>query len=107
MKEDYPLKSFRLNKKTIKNLEKIKNETNLSYNMLFYKLINLYNNSIRKTNMNIIVKEGEICPHCNTGIIQLRNSRFGEFLACDQFPNCAFKQNIKEDLDMGQKGFKD
>ncbi len=41
---DYPLKSYRLSEETIKNLEKIKKEKGISYNMLFVKLLNKWKN---------------------------------------------------------------
>ncbi len=28
------------------------------------------------------------CPKCNKGVIQIRNGRFGKFVACDQYPEC-------------------
>ena len=43
MKSSYPIKTYRLNTKTIKNLEKIKKELGVSYNMLFTRFINKYN----------------------------------------------------------------
>ena len=41
---DYPLKSYRLSEKTIKNLEKLKKKFGVSYNMLFTRFINKYKN---------------------------------------------------------------
>lgn len=40
------------------------------------------------------VKEGDTCPHCTFGLIRKFNGKYGEFLGCDDFPNCAFKQNV-------------
>ena len=28
------------------------------------------------------------CPKCKKGVIQIRNGRFGKFVACDQYPDC-------------------
>lgn len=103
----YELKSFRLNKETIKNLEKIKGEKGLSYNLLFWEFIKQHNQGKIKNNMKYDIKAGDDCPHCKIGKIRKRQSKYGEFLACDQFPHCAFKQNIPQKLDIGQAGYKD
>lgn len=51
-------------------------------------------------------KENDNCPHCEIGAMRIRISKFGEFLACDQFPRCAYKENINTELDVGQAGYK-
>ncbi|MDD3774329.1 MAG: type I DNA topoisomerase [Sulfurovaceae bacterium] len=38
---------------------------------------------------------GEICPECG-GELLLRKGRFGEFVACGNFPKCKYTKNIKE-----------
>lgn len=40
------------------------------------------------------VKAGDICPHCQFGIIKYCAGKFGGFLGCSDFPNCAFSQKI-------------
>ena len=42
------------------------------------------------------LKENELCPYCKWGQMKIRRSRFGEFLACNDFPKCAFKKDIKK-----------
>ena len=52
------------------------------------------------------LKENSLCPYCNWGSIKKKQSRYGEFLACDNYPQCGAKENIKEELDVGQAGYK-
>ena len=54
-----------------------------------------------------MVIEYQSCPHCKIGQIVMKTSRYGQFLACDRFPVCAYKQNIKVEFDIGQAGYKD
>jgi ssDNA-binding Zn-finger/Zn-ribbon topoisomerase 1 len=96
---NYKTKNFRLSEKTVENLDKIKNETGLSYNMLFTAIINSYM-EIQKTNKigKVIwdnIKEGDECPYCKIGTIVQRLGKYGSFWACDNFPNCGFTQGIK------------
>ena len=35
-----------------------------------------------------------ICPRCEKGILVERNSRYGRFYGCDQFPKCKYKSPI-------------
>lgn len=44
----YKPKSYRLAEETIKNLEEIAKDNKLSYNMLFTRLINIYNEKNKK-----------------------------------------------------------
>lgn len=45
-------------------------------------------------------KEGDRCPNCETqsriGHLKLRKGNFGEFLGCDQFPECSFTYKFKK-----------
>lgn len=52
------------------------------------------------------IKEGDKCPYCH-GTVVNKNSRFGEFHGCDQFPRCGFSQNIKQEMDIGMAGYND
>lgn len=38
------------------------------------------------------VEVGWNCPHCRVGIMKIKNSKYGKFLACDGYPYCAFKK---------------
>jgi len=95
----YTNKGYRLSTKTIDNLAKIKEESGLSYNMLFTSFINNYMNvkSVKKGGKVewSDIKEGEECPYCKSGAILKKSGRYGSFWACSNFPNCGFTQNIK------------
>ena len=39
---------------------------------------------------------GSDCPHCKTGSINLKRSKYGEFFGCSRYPSCAFTQRIEE-----------
>ncbi len=43
-------------------------------------------------------KEGQPCPRCNVGKIVVRRSFYGEFYACDKYPECRFTESV------GKKG---
>jgi len=103
----YKAKQFRLSEETHKNLYKIKNSENKSWNMVFYELIKLHNSSNIKNNMKLNLEENKECPYCKIGIIKIKQSKFGKFLACDNFPRCGATQAIKESLGVGQVGYKD
>lgn len=45
----------------------------------------------QKTSENI----GEKCPECGGDLVK-RKGRFGEFIACSNFPKCKYSRNIKE-----------
>jgi DNA topoisomerase-1 len=34
-------------------------------------------------------KTGELCPECGSELVK-RNGRFGEFVACSNYPNCKY-----------------
>lgn len=36
----------------------------------------------------------EWCPECSTGIVVIRQSQYGQFLGCSQFPDCSFKDQL-------------
>ena len=38
----------------------------------------------------------EECPKCKEGILIVRKSVYGHFLACSKFPKCRYTQNIKD-----------
>jgi predicted DNA-binding protein len=44
----YNLKSFRLSKKTIDNLKRIKKETGLTYNLIISEMIKIYLKELKK-----------------------------------------------------------
>ena len=44
---------------------------------------------------------GEKCPTCNEGEVIIRIGKFGRFLACSRFPDCAYKANYQKKT--GQK----
>jgi ssDNA-binding Zn-finger/Zn-ribbon topoisomerase 1 len=106
LKIHYKPKSFRLNKTTIHQLDKIKIDGNFaSYNKLFLHLIQLHyqfmDNQLTKEEKEMLrqltnVREGDICPHCKIGTIVLKRSKYGKFLACNEFPRCAFTQKYEE-----------
>jgi len=39
---------------------------------------------------------GEKCPECEDGELLLRKGRYGEFIACSNFPKCKYTKNIGE-----------
>lgn len=49
---------------------------------------------------------GSKCPHCKTGKLYTRYSKFGDFLGCSNFPRCAYIINEKYDNDIGTAGHK-
>jgi len=57
---------------------------------------------IEKQNSGMQVRtEGEVsekkraCKQCKTGVLVLRNGKFGEFLSCSRFPKCDYTENIE------------
>lgn len=96
----YNLKCYRLSPKTINNLEKLKLETGLSYNMLFTALHNSYMKMKETTKSGKVIwddiKENDECPYCKIGKIILKPGKWGSFWACSNFPNCGFTQSIKK-----------
>lgn len=45
-----------------------------------------------------VKKTGRKCPKCGKGEIVVKTGRFGEFLACDQFPECRYIENMTKYL---------
>jgi DNA topoisomerase I len=45
-----------------------------------------------------VVKTGRKCPTCKKGEIIVKSGRFGEFFACDQFPECRHIENMTKYL---------
>lgn len=43
---------------------------------------------------------GEKCPKCSEGEVVIRMGRFGKFLACSRYPDCDYKANYVEKIDM-------
>ncbi len=37
----------------------------------------------------------EVCPECNSKLV-IKNSKYGKFLACSNYPDCTFKKNLNE-----------
>lgn len=42
-------------------------------------------------------KTGEVCPECGHDLI-FKNSRYGRFIACSNYPECTFSKNIENKL---------
>lgn len=51
----------------------------------------------------IKIQTGDSCPHCKTGIIIKKRGKYGDFLACDRFPYCAFTQRIQAEVNPLEK----
>ncbi|MGW8168516.1 MAG: type I DNA topoisomerase [Sulfurovaceae bacterium] len=47
------------------------------------------------TSLKIATPTGEICPECGSELL-LRKGRFGEFIACSNFPKCKYTKNLNE-----------
>ncbi len=45
---------------------------------------------------------GEMCPECGSELL-LRKGRFGEFVACSNFPKCKYTKNLNEDKEDSDK----
>ncbi len=43
-----------------------------------------------------IPKAGDECKHCGMGVLVQRESKFGTFMGCDQFPLCAEKKSLRQ-----------
>ncbi|SUW66119.1 DNA topoisomerase I [Campylobacter coli] len=43
-----------------------------------------------------VTKLGENCPDCG-GELAIRKGRFGEFVACLNFPKCKYSRNLKNE----------
>lgn len=44
-------------------------------------------------------KVGEKCPECQTGDLLYKDGRFGQFIACERFPDCKYTRNISTATD--------
>ena len=42
-------------------------------------------------------KTGEKCPDCGSDLV-FKNSRYGRFIACSNYPDCKFSKNIENKL---------
>lgn len=52
-----------------------------------------------KTNIasqKVAVSIGEACPNCGGDLLK-RSGRFGEFIACSNFPKCKYSRNLKSE----------
>ena len=47
---------------------------------------------------------GSRCPHCKNGKMYIRQSKFGDFLGCNNYPKCAYTINVKYNNDSGTAG---
>jgi DNA topoisomerase-1 len=43
----------------------------------------------------VVVFTGELCPECGKELVK-RKGRFGEFIACSNYPTCKYTQNLKK-----------
>jgi len=50
---------------------------------------------------------GSQCPHCETGKMYTRYSKYGDFLGCSNYPKCTYVINNKYDNDIGTAGHKE
>jgi len=46
--------------------------------------------------LKVAIPTGENCPQCGSELL-LRKGRYGEFIACSNFPKCKFTRNIDEE----------
>ncbi|MEA2029852.1 MAG: type I DNA topoisomerase [Campylobacterota bacterium] len=44
--------------------------------------------------LKVAIPTGEKCPDCDDGDLLLRKGRYGEFIACSNFPKCKHTKNI-------------
>ncbi len=45
--------------------------------------------------LKVAIPTGEKCPQCGGDLVK-RKGRFGEFIACSNFPKCKYTKNLKE-----------
>ncbi|NPA82068.1 MAG: type I DNA topoisomerase [Epsilonproteobacteria bacterium] len=45
--------------------------------------------------LKVAIPIGEACPQCGSELVK-RKGRFGEFIACSNFPKCKYTKNLKE-----------
>ncbi|MAG59773.1 DNA topoisomerase I [Candidatus Woesebacteria bacterium] len=53
-----------------------------------------------------VEKTGDKCPDCKKGDQVIRVGRFGKFLSCSRFPDCSWKANYVETIEMKCLGCK-
>lgn len=41
------------------------------------------------------MSENEQCSKCNRGMMRLKSGKNGQFLACEQYPECKNTENVK------------
>ena len=46
--------------------------------------------------LKVAIPTGEECPQCGSELL-LRKGRYGEFIACSNFPKCKYTKNVGED----------
>ncbi len=63
----------------------------------FEKLINTAYQEMKKINLD--KPTDEVCEKCNSPMV-IKTGRFGEFLACSNYPNCKNTKSIKHELDV-------
>ncbi len=65
-------------------------------NEFYGPFMDLYDNA--KKNMEKIqpVKVGRICPDCG-GDLVIRKGRYGDFIACSNYPDCKYSENLNKD----------
>jgi len=44
--------------------------------------------------LKVATPTGEKCPDCDDGDLLLRKGRYGEFIACSNFPKCKYTKNV-------------
>ena len=49
-------------------------------------------------------KKKRACKKCRTGVLVVRNGKFGEFLSCSRFPKCDYTENIVRHCPKCQSG---
>ena len=60
----------------------------------FHEQINEASKSIEKVKFEE-EHTGETCPKCGKGELLIKSGRFGKFIACSNFPECDYTDNIK------------
>ena len=65
----------------------------------FEKALNIANDTAARVKVEVEAT-GEKCAKCQTGDVVIRMGRFGKFLACSRYPECDFKANYVEKINM-------
>ncbi|QVQ29523.1 UvrD-helicase domain-containing protein [Achromobacter deleyi] len=58
--------------------------------------------AVAVTNARYEVIEERNCPACKQGVLVTRAGRYGDFLACSNFPSCKYKPNGVEEASVAQ-----